>query len=649
MLEGIGETRYEARHPSGENIKRVLGSRCRDAAADSLKLVGLAKRVTGDKTRSWEIYEMTKNLVMLVVNDGNDVRAHKEAVALLDGDSHVTMIGRSPANRATEKQMLDGVEIFVTPQIKTTSELRAVVANASGLSLRDKLYAYAISVLWDAAGKDFAAAPPAPKILKPESTVEDGLSFEVQRAPDKWAGRLHAVSQRADGNRMLMGRDNPGRFFRTIKWAMWSIVFRGLWTLSVMARLWTLVIGETGPRSARKALFPLGAILSRAAVGAYRVLRRLLPVRYRNRLQAKVAGMANQRRSRVNYFLYFLESRDIVRTKKPDVVHAHDLYMLEAAVKTAKENGAKAIYDAHEFERYRSHHMTEEQRKVIVAQEEKYVADVDGVITVSDTIADKMAELMKLKHIELIYNSPVTDGCRREPFRNVRAAAGLGPSTPLALFVGKVYDIHRHDHRVDHLIQALAQTSEMHLALLSITTPASQAQIRAWAEKFYVEDRIHILDPVPYKDLLSYIHAADLGIYSMPARCLNIEYSMPNKLFEYALAGVPLAVSNLTDATRFVTELGCGEAYDSWSVRATAKAMQSVYDNRERYTMDSDRLQAAQEKYGWEAQGMKLRRLYDAVLAGKRPAYRGLEHSGAPEPTAATLSDDSNNAVQAAE
>ncbi len=556
---------------------------------------------------------MSKNAVMLVVNDGNDVRAHKEAIALVEAGYRVTMIGRSPAHVQTEQQLLDGVEILITPQIKDAKELRAFAADAVELSLRDRLHAVALAALWDAADLKFAAAPPAPKILKAESAVFTGPVPIAQTKRNKWAARLHRFGLRADGNRALMGRNQPDRMIRTLKWVGWSVLFRALWVVS------------------KAALFRIDfSKLAAAPVRLYRIFRRLLPAPLRARLQAKVVGMANRRRAKANFFLYYLESRDAVRAAKPDIVHAHDLYMLRAAVKTAKENSAKAIYDAHEFERHRSHRLTDEQRSVIIDEEERFIKDVDGVITVSDSIAAEMSRLLNLRHVELIYNSPVTEGFYQPPFRNVRVAAGVGPATPLALFVGKVYDIHRHDHRVDHLIQALAQTPDMHLALLSITTPASRDQITNWAQKYHVADRVHILDPVPYKELLSYIHAADIGVYSMPARCLNIEYSMPNKLFEYALAGVPLAVSNLTDATRFVTELGCGEPFDSWSVRATADALMRVYENCDRYTMDGERLRAAQAAYGWEAQGAKLRRLYAAVLAGERPAHNGLDEKRYP-------------------
>lgn len=581
--------------------------------------------------------QASQNIVMLVVNDGNDVRAHKEAIALVEGGYSVSVIGRSGANLATERQMLDGVEIIVTPQIRNGADLRRMARSLKSLSLRERVRAYGLALLWDCAGLTFASVTVAPKILKGGTdTVIQSRKLEARKNAQPhilWRSRLKKFGERANYFKYARGPEFPDRNLRTLKWVVSAVAFRLFRPIVGVLEFANKI--QTGGRSLTATVYWVGI--------------HLLPGNVRKRLQAKVVDIANRRRAEVNFFLYYLESRDAVRAKNPSVVHAHDLYMLQAAVKTAKENGAKVIYDAHEFERFRSHQMTDEQRKVIVDQEEKYIAEVDGVITVSDTIAEEMAKLLNLSHVELIYNSPVTEGFYKPPFRNVRVPSGVGPSTPLALFVGKVYDIHRHDHRVDHLIQALAQTPTLHLALLSITTPASRAQINNWAEKFYVSDRVHILDPVPYKDLLSYIHAADLGIYSMPARCLNIEYSMPNKLFEYALAGVPLAVSNLTDARRFITELGCGEAYDSWSVRSTAQAMQNVYENRSRYTMDGERLEAAQKKYGWEAQGAKLRRLYDAVLAGEKPAYRGLDQLKYPARPEASAPRSMGAVIQAAE
>ena len=59
--------------------------------------------------------------------------------------------------------------------------------------------------------------------------------------------------------------------------------------------------------------------------------------------------------------------------------------------------------------------------------------------------------------------------------------------------------------------------------------------------------------PVPQRELLGYVAAADLGVIPYNDRhLLNTLLCSPNKLYEFVEAGVPVCASDLPELARFV-------------------------------------------------------------------------------------------------
>lgn len=65
---------------------------------------------------------------------------------------------------------------------------------------------------------------------------------------------------------------------------------------------------------------------------------------------------------------------------------------------------------------------------------------------------------------------------------------------------------------------------------------------------------IYFFPAVSPRIVLEYTSSADLGISLIENTCLSYYYCMPNKIFEYAMAGLPVLVSNMKDMSKLVTE-----------------------------------------------------------------------------------------------
>lgn len=303
-----------------------------------------------------------------------------------------------------------------------------------------------------------------------------------------------------------------------------------------------------------------------------------------------------------------------------DVIHAHDLGPLAAAVRLADRwdraykdlPRPRVIYDSHELYVEQNTSWTRLEKRLWAIHERRWIRRADAVITVSPGIARELRRRHRLRHDPLVvYNSPPP---LVEHPGDVRTDAGLDDATPLVVYVGGV----KPGRGVDHLIPALALRPDVHLAVLGAghSSGPHLAAILAAADDACVRHRIHVLPPVPAGALATYLASADAGIHPMEPSCLNHELALPNKLFDYVFAGLPVAVSDLAEMRGFVAKYDIGVTFDPACAPSVADALGRVIDDRARYRPSRDVQADVRDRFGWPKQEAALLDLYRTLLTG---------------------------------
>ena len=118
----------------------------------------------------------------------------------------------------------------------------------------------------------------------------------------------------------------------------------------------------------------------------------------------------------------------------------------------------------------------------------------------------------------------------------------------------------------------------------------------------------HIYFPgkVPLDELPSYTASADLGIVLIQDTSLSFRYSIPNKLFEYIHAGIPIIASDLPEIGRVIRETGTGEVCDFSDPYAIAAAIQRILSDPKYYSQLQQNTRKAANDYNWQNEGKKL-------------------------------------------
>lgn len=283
-----------------------------------------------------------------------------------------------------------------------------------------------------------------------------------------------------------------------------------------------------------------------------------------------------------------------------DLIHAHDFHVIGIAEEGAARAAARGrhvavVYDAHEF----VPGMARPDGTIVdafSALEAEYIRRVDGVVTVSDPLADMLVEEHGLdRRPTVVLNSPLMDAPVQDTtgVPSLREIIGVRPDTPLLVYSGGATAA----RGIHTLVDALVELPGWELALVTREPTRFVGQLLARAEDRGVRARCRLAPYVPNHLVSAYLSEATIGVHPLVSGYINHEIALPNKLFEYLHAGLPLVVSDCRAMASFVREAGVGEVFTSGSATELAAAVERVAGD-----LDGYRSRIDVSRYGWEAQ-----------------------------------------------
>lgn len=305
------------------------------------------------------------------------------------------------------------------------------------------------------------------------------------------------------------------------------------------------------------------------------------------------------------------ETRRFIRDFKPQFIHAHDLTSLRMAAVAAKRTDARVIYDSHEYFTDELPETPWAEKLYISIVEKKYIKRADAVITVSSGIADLLESKYQIPRPVVVHNSvvPLPLDANLKGEATVRSTIGLTSSDTLAVYVGG-----RHVSRgVATLVRALADISDLHLAMVGAARPDHDEPLRQLAKTLGCADRLHLVEPVRHNDVASFISTADFGIVPQNAFSTNIVHSLPNKFFECMFSGLPFLYSDLPAMRQISERTGLGRPIDCSSSETIAEAVRAFLHDYRNCRPSPERYQAAIREFAWPAEAAKLTALYESL------------------------------------
>ncbi|MFH1569450.1 MAG: glycosyltransferase family 4 protein [Gemmatimonadota bacterium] len=286
-----------------------------------------------------------------------------------------------------------------------------------------------------------------------------------------------------------------------------------------------------------------------------------------------------------------------------DVIHAHDLDALWPAAAAARDLGVPLVYDSHELWVEQSSLVSRPLvRGFWSVLERRLIRRARRVVAVSPAIARQLEQRYGLAAVTVLRNVPPQRP--RVASQRLRQALGLPAAEPLFLYQGGFLT----DNGLPQQVAAMARVEGAHLVLLGDgpTEPALRAQVDAAR----LGSRVHFLPRVPFAELHEYTCSADVGLCLIRPAGRSFYWSLPNKLFEYLMAGLPVLGGDTPEIRAVLEATGAGLTVDAADPNAIARAFIALRDDAAlRQRLGAAALAAAPD-YCWEREAPVLLDLY---------------------------------------
>jgi len=314
----------------------------------------------------------------------------------------------------------------------------------------------------------------------------------------------------------------------------------------------------------------------------------------------------------LRFVLHDLRLSRRLHALRPDVLHAHDSNALAPVALAARRLRAPYVYDAHELwlgrpRRERSPLYFRLSQLYYGIVERLLVPRAAATITVSPPIVEHLRDRYRLRDVSLVPNYPDVAGdiVRRE-LRDLPGGEAIDPDAPVVLYLGGLMA----GRGLEQLVDAIGLMPSVQLVLLGGGVLEGALLARA-AE---TGARVHKLAPVAPGDVEAYAASADVGVNAIVGTSLNDRYSLPNKLFQYMAAGLPVVSSDLPHVRDIVEGARCGLLADTKWPEAIAEAIGDILADRDEAAAMGARGRAAvAERYNWGTSAAVLREVYARV------------------------------------
>ena len=245
----------------------------------------------------------------------------------------------------------------------------------------------------------------------------------------------------------------------------------------------------------------------------------------------------------IRLFLYLL-------IRKYDLYVANDLDTLLPCYLLSRLRRKPLVYDAHEYftEQYglKERKFSYNTWKRIEAH---IVPKLKYLITVSDSIADLYYSEYGIKAV-VVRNIAVSAD---DILPVSKASLRIAGEDLLVVLQGA--GIHQ-GRGAGELLDAIKITSNVHL--LIIGSGDAMDEIISKADDKSLAGKISFIPRMPWREMMSYTKACDAGLSLDKDLSVNQRFSLPNKLFDYISAGIPVISSSLPEVVKIVSEYDCG-------------------------------------------------------------------------------------------
>ena len=287
--------------------------------------------------------------------------------------------------------------------------------------------------------------------------------------------------------------------------------------------------------------------------------------------------------------------------RRRGVYFSNDLDTLLPNFLMSRLKGSRLIYDSHEYFTEVPELIGRERIRDIWLRIESYIVPkLKTMYTVNDTLAEVYSDKYHIP-VHVVRNVPKMNGYgATSPIINIREKYSITPTDHLVIYQGAV----NKDRGLEELIQAFTYLPKNYHLLIVGSGDVYQTLLEKSLELEL--HHVHFTGQIPFNELAAYTLQADLGVSLEKSTNLNYRFALPNKVFDYIAAGIPILVSPLTELCAILDKHDVGKLLPSHEPKDIAESIVSIFSNEAQIQQWKANTEKARAEYCWEKEEKKL-------------------------------------------
>lgn len=307
----------------------------------------------------------------------------------------------------------------------------------------------------------------------------------------------------------------------------------------------------------------------------------------------------------IKYIEFFIKVVNrINKFNNVKIIHINDLAPLPLGIFLKRINPSiKVVYDAHE-------HETEANgiyglRKILSKKLEKsLIYRADRVLTVSNSIAEDYMKMYNIPKPDIILNAPFLIDRDEKKYDYFREKFHLNEDSIIFLYQGALIK----GRGIEMVIEAFSNSKEdRHIVFMG------KGSLTDYVKKKTAKyNNMHYLKAVEPSELLRYTQSADIGICIIEPICKSYEMCLPNKFFEYNMAGIPVIANDLIEVKPILKES------DSGYIINNIDELKTIINEitKDEIELKANNTSKIRNEFNWNIESNKLSKIYSVLLKG---------------------------------
>ena len=289
--------------------------------------------------------------------------------------------------------------------------------------------------------------------------------------------------------------------------------------------------------------------------------------------------------------------------KKMDMLAANDLDTLLPNYLISKIKNIKLVYDSHEYFTGVPELENRTFTKWIWKSIERWILpNLKYAYTVNNSIANLYKQEYNID-MRVIRNIPILSVNHSS---KSRLELGLLVDKKIILYQGAGINI---DRGVEEAVQAMQYIDNA--IFLIVGSGDVIDKLKTISIKLELQNKIKFISKLPFEELRQYTRVADIALTLDKDTNVNYRFSLPNKLFDYIHAGVPILASPLIEVKKIIETYRVGTLIQNHDPKHIAEKINEMLSNEGQLKEWKINCKKAAEELCWQKEEKELLEIFN--------------------------------------